>query len=227
MSYTCKYCKRSFTKESTLTAHACEQKLRFQQEKEVGVQLGFKAYLRFYEITQGSAKFKTYIDFAGSTFYKAFVKFGRHLVDIKVVNASAFIDWLLKNNKKLDHWCHEKHYAEWLFQYLRKEAVQDALERSLREMQDYADSNQELQGNFVDFFRRGNSNRICQYIANGRISAWVVYNCPSGIAWLDTLNEEQIAIIISYIDPDFWQQKFKNYVADAEWCKDILKKAGL
>jgi hypothetical protein len=94
-------------------------------------------------------------------------------------------------------------------------------------MQDYADTNQQLQGNFVNYFRHGGSNRICQHIANGRVSAWVVYNSDSGVAWLDTLNEEQISIIIPWIDPDFWQQRFKDYAADTEWVKDILNKAGL
>lgn len=225
--HVCKYCQKQFRRLSTLSAHLCEPKRRYQQEKEVPVQLGFKAYLRFFELTQGSAKLKTYDDFASSVYYTAFVKFGRHLVAIRAVNVSNFTDWLLKNNKKLDQWCKESFYSEWLQGYLRKEAVQDAIERSLREMQDYADTNTELQGNFSDYFRCGNSNRICQHIQNGRVSAWVVYNCDSGIAWLDGLHEEQISIIISYIDPDFWQQRFRDYAADTEWCRTILKQANL
>lgn len=82
MSFVCRYCKKSFVKENTLSAHVCESKRRHQQEKEIGVQLGLKAYLRFYEISQGSAKSKTYTDFASSPYYTAFVKFGRHLVEI-------------------------------------------------------------------------------------------------------------------------------------------------
>jgi hypothetical protein len=226
-NFSCKYCDKEFRKESTLAAHLCENKRRWQQEKETGVQFGLRAYLQFYETTQGSAKLKTYEHFATSSFYTAFVKFGRHLVNIRAVNTQAFIDWLLKNNKKLDHWCKDTNYNEWLLTYTKKEAVQDALERSLKEMQDYADTNQQLQGNFVNYFRHGGSNRICQHIANGRVSAWVVYNSDSGVAWLDTLNEEQISIIIPWIDPDFWQQRFKDYAADTEWVKDILNKAGL
>lgn len=225
--FVCKYCNKPFRKMSTLSVHLCEPKRRWQQEKEVPVQLGFKSYLRFYEVTQGSAKLKTYADFVASPFYNAFVKYGRHLVAIRAVNSTNFTDWLLKNNKKLDHWCKESHYVEWLHGYLRKEAVQDAIERALKEMQEYADSSTELQGNFIDYFRRGSSNRIVQHVANGRVSAWIVYNCDSGIAWLDSLNEEQVAMVIPWIDPDFWQQRLKDYAADAEWCRDILIKAGL
>ena len=79
-TYKCRYCEKEFRKESSLAVHLCEPKRRWQQEKEVGVQLGLKAYLRFYEITQGSAKLKSYEDFVKSPYYNAFVKWGRHMV---------------------------------------------------------------------------------------------------------------------------------------------------
>ncbi len=227
MSYACRYCGKSYTKESTLVAHLCEQKRRFNQQNEQPVQIGFKAYLRFYEITQGSAKLKTYDDFASSPYYNAFVKFGRHVSAIRCVNVGNFTDWLLKNNKKLDNWCKDTMYLEWLHDYMRKEAVQDALERALKEMQDYADNDKILEENFSNYFIRGSSNRIVHHISNGRISPWVVFNCNSGINFLSSLNEEQLAIVMPWIDPEFWQRRFKDYAADTEWVKDILTKSGL
>jgi len=225
-SFECRYCHKEFRRESTLAAHICETKRRWQQEKEVGVQLGFRAYLRFYEVTQGSAKLKSYEDFVASSYYTAFVKFGRHLVAIRAVNSSAFIDWVIRENKKLDHWCKESIYVEYLHQYMRREAVQDAVERALLEMQSYADEVKTL-ANFNDYFRYGNANRICHHISNGRVSPWIVFNCVSGVEFLERLNEENISIILPWIDPDFWQRKFKDYVADTEWVKLILGEAGL
>lgn len=225
--YGCKYCKKEFKKESTLAAHLCEPKRRYQQQNETGVQLGFKAYLRFYELTQGSAKLKTYEDFVNSPYYMAFVKFGRYLVAIRCINTGSFTDWLLKNNKKIDHWTKDAFYIEWIHEYLKKENVKDALERALNEMQNLADEDAKLQGQFYNYFRLANSNRICQHIANGRVSAWIVFNCSSGVEFLETLNEEQLSLIIEWIDPDYWQRKFTDYMADTEWTKHILKQAGL
>lgn len=227
MNYTCKYCNKSYVKESTLAAHLCEQKRRHQQQNETGVQLGFRSYLRFYEITQGSAKLKTYDDFVASPYYLAFVKYGRYLVSIRAVNVNSFTDWLLKNNKKLDYWCKDSLYEEWLKEYIRKESVQDALERALKEMQEYADTNTDLDGTFSNYFRAGNANRICHHIVGGRITAWILFNCDSGVEFLGSLNEGQVKIIMPWIDPDFWQKKFKDYISDTEWVKDILSKAGL
>ena len=225
--YSCKYCKKEFKKESTLSAHLCEPKRRHQQQNETGVQLGFKAYLRFYELTQGSAKLKTYEDFVASPYYMAFVKFGRYLVAIRCINTGSFIDWLLKNNKKIDYWTKEAFYLEWMREYLKKENVKDSLERALKEMQDLADDDSKLNGEFNNYFRQANANRICQHIANGRISPWIVFNCTSGVEFLETLNEEQLSMIIEWIDPDYWQRKFTDYMADTEWTKHILKQAGL
>ena len=226
-SYKCRYCGKEYSKESTLAAHLCEQKRRFQQEKETGVQLGLRAYLRFYEITQGSARLKSYEDFATSPYYNAFVRYGRYLVNIRAVNTASFTDWLLKNNKKLDYWCKDTLYNEWLLDYLKRESVQDALERGLKEMQDYADTHPELANGFTDYFRYGNINRILHHITTGRISPWILFNCQTGREFLGSLGDEQVAIIAEYIAPDYWQKKFKDYLADTEWVKEVLTQARL
>jgi hypothetical protein len=226
-SYKCKYCEKPFRKETTLISHVCETKRRWQQEKDVGVQLGLKAYLRFYESTQGSVRSKNYETFVSSPYYNAFVKFGRYCQSIRCVNFSAFLDWILRNNKKIDYWCKDSLYGEWLSDYIKREATQDALERALKEMTDYAETRPDLKNGFNDYFRYGNANRICYHISTGRISPWIIYNCTSGVGFLESLNTEQMEIIMPWIDPEFWDKKFRDYTSDTEWCKDILKKAGL
>ena len=226
LNFKCKYCERDFRKESTLTAHLCEPKRRWQQETETGVQFGLRAYLQFYETTQGSAQLKSYMDFVASPYYNAFVRFGRHLVAIRCINSNSYTAWLLKNNKKLDHWCRDKFYEEWLHEYIRREAVQDALERGLKQMEEYANGDSGIAG-YSHYFKYGNHNRICYHITTGRVSPWIVYNCDSGIEFLESISAEHLAIVLPWIDPDYWNRKFKDYVADVEWCKHILGAAGL
>lgn len=226
-TYKCRYCDKEFRKESTLAAHVCEQKRRHQQQNETGVQFGFRSYIRFYEVTQGSAKLKTYDDFASSPYYNAFVKYGRYCVSIRCININVFTDWLLKNNKKLDYWCKDSLYEEWLLDYLRRENYADALERGIKEMQEYADANPDLKNGLADYFRYGNTNRICHHICTGRITPWIIYNCDSGIECLDTLDETQLEMVVPWIDPDFWSKKFNDYTADRLHAQEILKAAGL
>ena len=40
MTYECRYCKKSFVKETSLAVHMCEPKRRLQEQDERGVQLG-------------------------------------------------------------------------------------------------------------------------------------------------------------------------------------------
>ena len=223
MTYTCQYCRKDFVKESSLAVHSCEPRRRRQEQSERGVQLGLQAYLKFYQLTQGSAKLKTFDDFANSPYYKAFVKFGRYCVDIQAINPARFIEYVLKQNKKIDHWCRDSIYTEYLLDYLRVENVNDALARAI----EFGINWQEQTGNPAhDCLRYGNSNAMCYAITTGRISPWAIYNSESGQKFLAELTSEQVAMIWPYIDSDNWMKKFQDYPADQEYTKDILKKAG-
>ena len=219
----CQYCEKTFRRESSLAVHLCEPKRRYQERDEVGVQLGLRAYLRFYEITQGSARLKTFDDFAGSPYYRAFVKFGRYCVAIRAVNTARFIEWVVRQNKKIDHWCRDSVYTEYLMDYVRSEAATDALSRALETAIDWA----ERTGNpDRDYLRYGNDNAICHAVVSGRVTAWVLYNSDSGTEFLGRICPEQVAMIWGMIDADFWQKRFRDYPADTEYVREMLQKAG-
>jgi len=220
--YQCKFCSKSYVKESTLASHLCEPKRRYQQRNEKGVILAFQAYRKFFKFTQGKEN-KTYEEFSKGPYYAAFVKFGRHLNSIDAVNPERFIEWVIKNNKKLDHWCKDAFYEEYLQGYSRIENPRDALERSIVEMGKWA---AETDNPVNEYFRHASENRITRSITNGRISPWAIYTSESGIAVLGRLNEEQITLIYSWIDPDFWNIKLKRQVDDADWCKSLMTQSG-
>jgi hypothetical protein len=221
--YECRYCHKSFAKETSIAVHMCEPKRRFQEQNEAGVRMGFNAYLKFYEITQGSAKLKTFEDFATSPYYRAFVKFGRYCVDTRAVNPARFTEWLLKNNKKIDHWARDTVYTEYLVGYLPIENVNDALARAM----EYGITWSEESGHPAeDCLRYGNVNRAVHAVTTGRISPWIVYNCDSGQKFLSELDATQIAMIWPYIDSEVWMKKFADYMADQEYVREILHKAG-
>jgi hypothetical protein len=185
--------------------------------------LGFQAYLKFYELTQGSARLKTFDDFADSPYYRAFVKFGRYCVGTKAINPAQFTAWLLKHNKKIDNWGSDKVYTEYLLDYLKMEAVADALARAVEFGIDWSEKHSAPPN---DCLRYGSSHAMCHAVTTGRISPWVVYNCESGQKFLAGLTPEQVAMIWAYIDADFWNKKFREYPEDQQFAQEILKKAG-
>ena len=54
----------------------CEPKRRWLQKDEKRVQVGLYVFQRFYILSAGNKKEKTYEEFVKSSFYNAFVKFG-------------------------------------------------------------------------------------------------------------------------------------------------------
>lgn len=222
-NFTCQYCDKNFQRENSLAVHLCEPKRRWQEQKEAGVQIGLQAYLRFYEITQGSAKLKTFDDFARSSYYRAFVKFGRYCVSIRAVNVARFLEWLIQKNKKIDHWCRDSIYTEYLSWYVLIENPLDAVARAQEEAEQWQESTGHPS---KDYLRYGNANRLCHAITTGRITAWILYNCDSGTEMLSNLGIEQISIIWPWIETDAWQKKFRDYPADAEYVRQLLTEQG-
>jgi hypothetical protein len=223
MTFRCDFCSHDFRRESTLLAHMCEAKRRYRERDEVGVQIGLAAYLRFYEITQGSSNLKSWQDFADSSYYRAFVRFGRYCQDIRAVNVPAFTSWLVQGNVKLDHWCRDQIYTEYLLQHVTKENIADALERAINTSLEWS----ERTGNSSrDYLRYGNDNQICHDITRGRVTAWAVYNSGSGQEFLTRVNAEQLAMIWPWVDADVWQRRFRDYPADQLHAQEILSQAG-
>ena len=223
MTHVCEYCKKEFVRETSIQAHMCEPKRRRQQRDEPGPRLGFQAYIRFYESMAGSARNKTHDTFCESSYYRAFVKFGHYCVNTRVINPDRFMAWLLKNNRKIDHWCSDKVYTEYLVDHLKVEAVDDALARAIEFGIDWAEKNASPAH---DCMRYGNANVLCHAVTAGRISPWVIYNSESGQKFLRELDATQVAMIWPYIDSDAWQKRFQDRPQDQAYAKNILKQAG-
>ena len=223
MTHVCEYCKKEFVRETSIQAHMCEPKRRRQQRDEPGPRLGFQAYIRFYESMAGSARNKTHDTFCESSYYRAFVKFGHYCVNTRVINPDRFMAWLLKHNRKIDHWCSDKVYTEYLVDHLKVEAVDDALTRAIEFGIDWAEKNASPAH---DCMRYGNANVLCYAVTAGRISAWVIYNSESGQKFLSELDATQVSMIWPYIDSDAWQKRFQDRPQDQAYAKNILKQAG-
>jgi hypothetical protein len=140
-----------------------------------------------------------------------------------VINPERFMAWLLKNNRKIDHWCSDKVYTEYLVDHLKVEAVDDALARAIEFGIDWSEKNTSPAH---DCMRYGNANVLCYAVTAGRISAWVIYNSESGQKFLSELDATQVAMIWPYIDSDAWQKQFQDRPQDQAYAKNILKQAG-
>lgn len=223
LKYGCEFCKREFARESTVAKHICEYKHRWLEKDRRGNQIGFQSWVQFYHKNTGSRKHNTYQEFIKSAYYTAFAKFGTFCVDINALNISRFVDWLLKNQIKIDAWCSDNTYTKYLIEYLRHEDPMDAIARSIETTIEKAEE-EGLRS--CDYIRYGNVNKICYQITLGKISPWLLYQSNSGMKFLDSLTPDRVSIIIDYINPEQWALKFKKNPDDARQVKEILTTGG-
>ena len=124
--YKCEYCGASFTREKTLAVHMCEKKRRRLQKNEKRVQTGYYAFTRFYTISAGTKKEKTYEDFCASPYYNAFVKFGSFVNNVRPLYPEKYIDYVVTSGVKLDHWCRDALYEKYATELVLKESMETA-----------------------------------------------------------------------------------------------------
>lgn len=222
LNFKCEYCGKLFAKEKTLFVHICEQKRRHLSKSERHVQLGLLTFQKFYEITQRTAKQKTFDDFASSPYYTAFVKFGSFMSNTNPIYPERFIDFVIKSGVKLDHWCRDELYDQYISDLIKVEPADGAIQRTIQTMMEWAEKNKST---WEHYFLYVNANRATHDIKEGLISPWVLLNSKSGKDMLRQMNDEQLAIVGPVIDPQFWMRRFKSLPADVELVKEVIREA--
>lgn len=210
--------------EKTLVAHMCERKRRALQKDEKRVQAGFMAFNRFWQLTQNATKLKTYNNFADSSYYNAFVKFGSFINNVNPLYPDKFVDYVIKSGVKLDHWCRDELYEKYLFEVIKSEPVESAVQRSLQTMMEWGD---EHSAEFAHYFNYVSLNKAVHDIRNGHISPWVILNTISGQTMIRKMNDEQLEMIAPAFDIPSWLRKFKDQPADVALVKEICKETGI
>jgi len=222
--FNCNHCGKSFMKEKTLYAHMCEPKRRAMQKNEKRVQAGFMAFNRFWTLAQGGKKDKTYEEFCASPYYNAFVKFGSFINNVNPLYPDKFVDYVIKSGVKLDHWCRDELYEKYLYDVLKIEPVEAAVQRSLQTMMEWAEENN---SNFAHYFNYVSLNRAVYDIKNGNISPWVVLNSTTGQQMISNMSDEQLDMIAPAFDVQFWMKKFREFPADKALVQEICREAGI
>lgn len=222
--FECKWCNKGFSKETTLASHMCTKKKRYAEKDTTGARIGLTVFQKFYDLTMNSKKPKTSEDFVKSTYYVDFVKFGRHIADLKPINTERFIEFVIKNGVKLKDWTKDYVYETYIEDLMFREPASAGLERTVVNMSKWCEThNTQLS----DFFVELSTNEATHLIKTGKISPWVLYLSPTALTLLSNFNVEQYGMIESLIDPEKWKYKITKAPDDASFVKHVLKEAGL
>ena len=217
--HSCEYCGRSFKKAQTVLSHKCEKRDRYDLKNETYSRIAFHAFNSMYK------KQKSFNEFASSAYYKAFTKFGKYCIDIKVISPEEYSLWLIKNKKRIDDWTRDSLYSEYLIDFLPREDVGQALTRAISHSIKWSEK---LNAPSNDWLRYGNLNTISYSIVTGRLSGWALYNSNSGQELLERMSGTPALLkeCWPYIDTDTWKNTFQHKKLDTSYAWDILSKAG-
>lgn len=221
--WTCSFCKKSFSRESSYINHACEKKRRWLWRDEKYIKIGFIAFQKFFTMSMKSKKPKTYDDFMDSKYFTSFTKFGRHVLNINAIDVEGFIEFLIKGNIKLDNWTQDIWYETWIRELTKKESPHRAVERNILLMEQWARENGE---DWVNFFRKVPTTLATKWIRTGRISPWLLYS-GVGQPLFDRMTDEQLGLVKEWINPLFWLDRIRDNKAEVDQIRGILTDAGV
>lgn len=222
--FECQYCRNKFSQERTLAVHMCEQKRRYLAKDDKSTIIGFQTYNKFYQVTQNHNGNKTFDDFAKSPYYNAFVKFGSFVSNVNPLYPEKFIEYVVTSGVKLDHWCRDELYDKYVINLIHTEAVETALERSIKYMELWASENNSL---WNHYFSYASTNRATFDIKDGKISPWLLLNSATGKKMLQSFRDDQLSAISSIIDPNVWVKKFKKQTFDLDLVKQVVREGNL
>ena len=223
--YSCDYCSKGFMQEKTLFVHVCEQKRRHLAKKEKHVVLAFDTFQKFYNVVKpNSKKEKTYEDFCKSSYYNAFVKFGSFVSNVNPLYPERFIDYVVRSGVKLDHWCRDELYTQYVLDLIRRETAETAIQRSIQTMMDWAETHN---AQWNHYFLYVSLSRACYDIKDGKLSPWIILNSTNGKSMLQKFTDEQLGHIQATIDPQFWISKFRKLPEDVIFVKEVIKESNI
>jgi len=222
----CEFCKRTFIRENTFFSHACEKRRRWLRKEDPEVRLGFNSWLRFYELNTKTKKEnkRTFRDFIDSRYYIAFIKFGRYVIESKVINSDKYLDFLIKNTVPIDDWVKDSFYQVYIEDLLRSESPENALRRNIELMHEWSCETGE---SLNDFFTKVNPLLATSWIISGKISPWVLYNSENSKKLFDRCGEEQLQLIVDRTKPHLWKLRFEHNKDGTNWIKKTLQEAGI
>lgn len=204
--------------------HPCAGVFRIAQRQNKDVQVGYLAFTSFYAKKLKHKNVPTIENFEKSKFYTTFVKFGRYVISNDIPDRTKFIDWLIMSDFRVDDWTKPVVLAKWTTEFTRTESYDKAIERCLDLFNKWAAENG---AEYQNFFKEIRPSRAVSWILSGKLSPWSLYIFKSAVSLLDRLDDEQMKLIETTIDPVIWKKKLSLVKSEINTYTQEFEKLGL
>ena len=143
---------------------------------------------------------------------------------MKPISIDVFIDFVIINGLKIKDWTKEYVYDQYIDDLIKKEPADNAVERSILTMGEWAQANNVT---VDEFFYKISANEAAFIIRRGRLSPWVLYLAETADSLMQSFTEDHAKMIGGLIDSAVWHKKFKTNPDDVEFISSVLSSAGI
>jgi hypothetical protein len=212
--------------EHTLIQHVCEPKRRHQSAHDPHVKQAYHVYVQIWRELNPTRRHltPTYQEFCVSHMWPTLVRFVSWCQEQLVQEFESFVCWLLKNNVRMVTWCDRHAYDEFLKDLLLTEPPEQALCRSLKLVHEWHVMSEKP---YSEFFACVNVHQLTRWIQQGRMSAWLLYNCVTAEKYFVRCSPEQLDIIQQTAPITVWKVKFLRMATQVSGIKPTLNEAGM
>lgn len=214
----CTFCNKTFKRESTIQTHMCEQKRRHFKKNDKDTLAGYSAYI-YWSKNNNGGKNQSYDKFAKSRLYTCFVKFGVYIIQNNINDWEKYIDWLSKNQVKVDDWPKDKTYGVYCSYRTEKETAERALERYILFVQKWEEN---TKYKWHTFWKKNSIFNTIQLLIDGKISPWILFCDPNAKEFIDELPEELLVELDRNLNLEHWKSKVNRNEEDSEWITKML-----
>jgi len=183
---------------------------------------GLILFQRWHEMNTATKHPKSMNQFIDSPYYKTFIKFARHLMDLCPVDQARFVDYVFRNVRKDKDWCKDYVYEAYIIDYLGKEPADPAFTRSIKTMIEWSEK---YNLPFETFFAQVSPPEATHLIKMGKISPWVLLLAPTSDLLWERISDEQWEIIETVIIRKIWQTRFSLRHDDCDFIRDTCREA--
>lgn len=223
--HVCEFCNNRFARESTLVSHQCEPRRRHMVQHEPHVKLALHAYKIWWQhLNPHKTVPVTYQQFSGSQLYGVFVRIGSWALEQQVQEFASWIEWNLKAQTPVDRWCDVNTYQSYIKDLLLNEPHLQAMQRSLATLVSWGEISDKP---WNQFFKLAHVNLIINWIQQGRISAWMLYNSDTALVFLEKCSQEQLQLVQQAAPHNLWKIRFMRMQPEANAVRAALTEAGL
>lgn len=223
-SYQCKYCNKTYKKESTVLSHKCVNRDRYESRNTRQMDEAYRLWFNFMQINKFPIKKseEPFMVFIKSSLFNTFYKFADYTINTYILDKDDFINDLFAEGVSYYDWESYKTKKSWVIKQTRRESPRNAIERAIVAMQEWSS----LTGNdWTDFFNYATSERVILWVESGKLSPWIFYifDKETGDKLLSKFSNSDFDYIAEYIDPRAWQPLQIRYKKDVEEIRKILK----